>query len=416
MRQLFGNRAFVLLMVSDFMQNIGIWIRNMALLFFIMEKSNHDPVAVSLLTVIEYVPIFVISMIGGVLADRWRPKRTMIWGDVLSFLSILLILFVVLAGYWQAVFAVTLVSAVVSQFSQPSSMKIIKRCLPDEHVPAATALSQTLMSLFIILGPMVGTTIYQTFGLLASLISLLVLFAASAIVLTFLPSSVDQAPDTTESARSLLKDMKAGFSYIASSRLLKVLLVVYMVLALGSGLVQPLDIFVITERLQLDMSSVQWFTALEGLGMLIGGLIAAVIAGKVKGTYLLFAGLSFLGLSTFVEVLSQWPMLTGTMRFLTGVLMAMAQTVLMAVMMQQVDEKFIGRLGGVMMPVFTGMMLIGSGFTGWYMSATSIVVVYFTAGALFLLSSFISMKLPISREPVQEEAEAPVSVNATVKV
>ena len=48
MRHLFGNRAFVL-MVSDFMQNIGIWIRNMALLFFIMEKSNHDPVAVSLL-------------------------------------------------------------------------------------------------------------------------------------------------------------------------------------------------------------------------------------------------------------------------------------------------------------------------------------------------------------------------------
>ncbi|MGE7055607.1 MFS transporter, partial [Paenibacillus glucanolyticus] len=30
---MFGNRAFVLLMVSDFMQNIGIWIRNMALLF-----------------------------------------------------------------------------------------------------------------------------------------------------------------------------------------------------------------------------------------------------------------------------------------------------------------------------------------------------------------------------------------------
>lgn len=80
MKHLFGNRAFVLLMVSDFMQNIGIWIRNMALLFFIMEQSNHDPVAVSLLTVIEYAPIFVISMIGGVLADRWRPKRTMIWG------------------------------------------------------------------------------------------------------------------------------------------------------------------------------------------------------------------------------------------------------------------------------------------------------------------------------------------------
>lgn len=414
MKHLFGNRAFVLLMVSDFMQNIGIWIRNMALLFFIMEQSNHDPVAVSLLTVIEYAPIFVISMVGGVLADRWRPKRTMIWGDILSFISILLILFVVYAGYWQAVFAVTLVSAVVSQFSQPSSMKIIKRCLPDEHVPAATALSQTSMSLFIILGPMVGTTIYQAFGLQASLISLLILFGASAIVLAFLPSTVDEPSKDSESAGSFVKDMKAGFAYIGSSRLLKVLLVVYVLLALGSGLVQPLDIFVITERLQLEMSSVQWFTALEGLGMLIGGVIAAVIAGKVKGSYLLFAGLAFLGLSTFVEVLSQWPILTGSMRFVTGVLMAMAQTVLMAVMMQQVEEKFIGRLNGVLTPIFTGMLLIGSGLTGWYMSVTSIVVVYFTAGALFLLSSFISMKLPIAKVPVQE-TEAPVRVETAAK-
>lgn len=414
MKHLFGNRAFVLLMVSDFMQNIGIWIRNMALLFFIMEQSNHDPVAVSLLTVIEYAPIFVISMVGGVLADRWRPKRTMIWGDILSFISILLILFVVYAGYWQAVFAVTLVSAVVSQFSQPSSMKIIKRCLPDEHVPAATALSQTSMSLFIILGPMVGTTIYQAFGLQASLISLLILFGASAIVLAFLPSTVDEPSKDSVSAGSFVKDMKAGFAYIGSSRLLKVLLVVYVLLALGSGLVQPLDIFVITERLQLEMSSVQWFTALEGLGMLIGGVIAAVIASKVKGSYLLFAGLAFLGLSTFVEVLSQWPILTGSMRFVTGVLMAMAQTVLMAVMMQQVEEKFIGRLNGVMTPIFTGMLLIGSGLTGWYMSVTSIVVVYFTAGALFLLSSFISMKLPIAKVPVQE-TEVPVRVETAAK-
>ncbi|PCL91449.1 MFS transporter [Paenibacillus lautus] len=414
MKHLFGNRAFVLLMVSDFMQNIGIWIRNMALLFFIMEQSNHDPVAVSLLTVIEYAPIFVISMVGGVLADRWRPKRTMIWGDILSFISILLILFVVYAGYWQAVFAVTLVSAVVSQFSQPSSMKIIKRCLPDEHVPAATALSQTSMSLFIILGPMVGTTIYQAFGLQASLISLLILFGASAIVLAFLPSTVDEPSKDSVSAGSFVKDMKAGFAYIGSSRLLKVLLVVYVLLALGSGLVQPLDIFVIIERLQLEMSSVQWFTALEGLGMLIGGVIAAVIAGKVKGSYLLFAGLAFLGLSTFVEVLSQWPILTGSMRFVTGVLMAMAQTVLMAVMMQQVEEKFIGRLNGVMTPIFTGMLLIGSGLTGWYMSVTSIVVVYFTAGALFLLSSFISMKLPIAKVPVQE-TEVPVRVETAAK-
>lgn len=400
MKYLLTNRSFVLLMMSDLLQNVGIWIRNMALLYFIMEKSGNNPVAVSMLTVIQYAPIFLFSIIGGVLADRWRPKRTMLWGDILSFLSVLLILFVVMAGYWQAVFGVTLISAIVSQFSQPSSMKIIKRCLPDEHVPSATALSQTMMSLFIITGPIVGTAIYQTFGLDASLISLLVIFSVSAILISFIPSSIDHSTGPEKSSNSsFVKELGEGFSYIRTSRLIKAMLVVYVILALGSGLIQPLDIFVITERLQLDMTSVQWFTALEGFGMLIGSVIAAVIAGKLKGSILLFSGLSFLGISTFVEVLSIWPVLTGTMRFLTGLLLALAQTALMAVMIRQVDEKFVGRLSGLMTPVFTAMLLIGSGSTGMYMASTSIFVVYFTAGILFLLSSVVSLKLPFSAEP-----------------
>ena len=404
MKQLFTNRSYVLLMMSDLLQNVGIWIRNMALLYFIMEKSGNNPVAVSLLTVIEYTPIFLFSMIGGVLADRWRPKRTMLWGDILSFLSVLLILIVVMAGYWQAVFAVTLVSAVVSQFSQPSSMKIIKRCLPDEHVPAATALSQTMMSLFIIAGPIVGTVIFQSFGLTASLIGLLAVFGLSAILISLIPSSVDTPTSPQESGGSFMKELREGVSYVKGNRMITTMLLIYVILALGSGLIQPLDIFVITERLQLEMTSVQWFTALEGFGMLIGGVVAAVIAGKLKGSVLLFSGLSFLGVSTFVEVLSMWPVLTGIMRFLTGLLLALAQTALMAVLIRQVDEKFVGRLNGLMMPVFMGMLMIGSGSTGLYMASTSIVVVYFTAGILFLVASVVSLKLPLSPEPAAATA------------
>lgn len=401
MKLLLTNRSFVLLMLSDLLQNAGIWIRNMALLYFVMEKSDSDPVAVSLLTVIEYAPIFLFSIIGGVLADRWRPKRTMLWGDILSFASILLVFLVVMSGYWQAVFAVTLISAIVSQFSQPSSMKIIKRCLPDEHVSSAMALSQTMMSLFIIGGPVVGTAIYQAFGLEASLIGLLVIFGMSAICISFIPSSVDQSTGPAlPSENSFTKELREGFIYMKANRLIKIMLLVYIILALGSGFVQPLDIFVITERLQLDMTSVQWFTALEGFGMLIGGVIAALAAGKLKGSVMMFIGLAFLGTSTFVEVLSTWPVLTGTMRFLTGLLLAMAQTVLMAAMIRQVDEKFVGRLNGFITPVFTAMLLIGSGTTGMYMASTSIFVVYFTAGILFLVASIVSLRFPVSAEPM----------------
>ncbi|MGG1879569.1 MFS transporter [Paenibacillus cisolokensis] len=407
MKGLLSSRAFVLLMLSDLLQNVGIWIRNMALLFFIMEKSGGNPVAVSLLTVIEYAPIFIFSAIGGVLADRWRPRRTMLWGDILSFISIVIILFTVMSGMWQAVFAVTLVSAIASQFSQPASVKIIKRSLPDELVAQATALSQSMMSLFIIAGPIIGTAIYQHLGLEASLFSLLGVFGLSAVLIVCIPSSVDEGGTVRSGPSSFRRELGEGIRYITGSRMLRIMLLIYAVLALGAGLVQPLDIFVITNRLQLDMTAVQWFTALEGVGMLAGGIMAAILAGKLNGRLLLFIGLAFLGISTCVEVLSLWPLLTGSLRFLTGLLLALGQTALMAMVIRGVEEAYVGRMSGLLSPAFTAMLLIGSGITGVYMSLTSIFVVYFTAGGLFLLASLISLRLPAASSALSSGAQTP---------
>jgi len=112
MAHLFRNRVFLVVAGADLLQQAGIWIRNMALLFYIMEQTNNNPAAVALLTTFEYLPIFVFSLIGGTFADRWNPKRTVVIGDALSAVSVLAILGMVAAGWWQAAFAATVVSGV----------------------------------------------------------------------------------------------------------------------------------------------------------------------------------------------------------------------------------------------------------------------------------------------------------------
>lgn len=407
MKQLVTNRAFVLVMISDVLQNVGIWVRNMALLFFIVTQTNGSPIAVSLLTIVEYLPIFVFSLIGGVLADRWRPKQTMIWGDVLSFLSVLLIIFVVTAGYWQAVFVVTAVSAIVSQFSQPSSLKIIKQHVSEENIPLAMAISQTLMALFIVGGPVLGTTIYNFFDITASLCGLLVIFALSAVCLSFLPPA--PVEDLQDDRKSFVSELTEGLRYVRSSEQLKTLLLMYAVLAVGVGLVQPLDVFLVTERLNLPKENLQWFTAVSGFGLLVGGALAGVLSKKVRANVSIFAGLCFLGIATIVEVLSVWPILTGTMRFLTGVFLAFMQTVLSSFMVTTVDEKYIGRLNGLMMPVFTGFLLIGTGVSGVYMTVTSLITVFVTSGIILVAASFIGLRLSV--ETAADSEPLPYELN-----
>lgn len=402
MKELLRNRVFLLVMASDVLQQVGIWVRNMALLYYVVQQTQGDPVAVSLLTVVEYAPIFLFSLVGGVLADRWRPKRTMIWGDVLSFLSIVPILFVVAWGYWQAVFIVTMISAIVSQFSQPSSAKLLKTHVPEQELTAAMAMTQMVGSLFIILGPILGTFVYYTFGVMVSLSSLLVIFALSACFLLFLPDS----PRSMErlSVQAVVRDLRGGLLYLREHANLKVLMVMFGVLALGAGLTAPLDIFLVTERLGLAEADLQWFTALSGLGLLIGAIIAASLSGRLKGKGVVFAGLILLGAGTMIEVWSVWPILTGGMRLITGLFLALTQTVIGTYMLTLVRAEYIGRINGLITPIFIGCTLIGTGLSGMLVAQSSLIFVYMLSGLILMLAALVALRLRFDY-PVAKQAE-----------
>ncbi|MBG9791421.1 MFS transporter [Paenibacillus dendritiformis] len=382
MNQLFKNKAFLIITGSDLLQNLAIWVRNMAILYFIMEQTQGDPVAVSLITVLEYVPIFVFSIIGGALADRWNPKRTMITGDILSALSIVAIIAVLASGYWVVLYAATFVSSIVSQFSQPSSVKIIKRNVEEKRVQSAIAITQSSQSLFLILGPIAGTFIYTVLGIMASMYVLLGLFLASAFILTFLPK--DAASRDTDS--SLLADIKEGWGYVLQSRSLRMLTLVFMCLGLSSGLINPLEIFLITERLGLEQTSVQFLSGASGLGLLAGGGIAAAVSGRLNQSATLLFGTGFLAAATLGEVLSGWFWLTLVASFLSSVSLAFVNVVISTYLVARIDEMMIGRVNGTITPLFMGAMLLGSASSGVLMNTASLFAVYVISVLVLLVS------------------------------
>ncbi|TYP73366.1 MFS transporter [Paenibacillus methanolicus] len=409
MKQLFRNRVFLIVASVDLIQQLGIWVRNMALLFYVMDQTGNDPVAVSLLTVFEYLPIFVFSMIGGTLADRWNPKRTMIAGDALSALSIAVILAFIEAGWWQAVFAATIVSAVVSQFSQPSSSIMFKRHVPEELVPAAIGVTQSLMSLFVIVGPMIGTAVYVWLGVSTSLLILVIAFAAAALIQLALPAYVrEKRPDNS----SVWSEMAMGLRYVGGQRNLLLITAAFALIGLGSGLIQPLDVFLITERLGLDKEDLKWFYALSGIGMLVGGGAAAVFGRKANPRIVVASAIVFLSASIVVEALSVWVGLTATMRFLVGGALTFMQIILGTALISMVAEAYIGRVNGTIVPVMMAGMLIGSGLSGFLMKSTGLVPAYIIAAAIVLLAAPVAMRMKIDR-PKDAEPSLPIAQGET---
>lgn len=399
MMPLFKNRVFVIVASADLLQQVGIWIRNMALLFYIMEQTNNNPTAVSMLTALEYLPIFLFSLIGGTFADRWEPKKTVIFGDLLSAVSILLIFMFVLMGVWQAVFAATVVSAIVSQFSQPSSAVLFRKHIPSEYTGTAIGITQSMMAVFTILGPILGTFVYTQFGLHTSLMILLGIFLFAAFIQMFLPSSTRE---TSRNEASAWTDLKAGLHYVFNHRNLRLIAGLFFINGIAIGLTQPLDVFITMERLELPKESVQWFSASEGVGMLLGGLLAAMSMSLVErhrqrvitGTLVIWSIL------TIIEVLSVWPMLTAGARILSGIATAFFQVIFSALLIKEVNPDYIGRANGVIVPLMMAGILIGTATSGLFLALSSLFVVYSISALLTLMSCILAVKMTGESNPV----------------
>lgn len=384
----FRNRFVQVIIASSIFLQIGIWVRNFAILLFVMDKTNNNPIAVSLISVAEFAPIFIFSFIGGTFADRWRPKRTMVWCDLLSAISVFAVLLTIIFGTWQGVFFVTFISSILSQFSQPSGMKLFKVHVPEEFLQTGMAIFQTLMSIFMIIGPMLGTIVFQKFGIDVSISIMGIAFLLSASVLTLLPS--DEKVERKEAATNFMEELKEGFAYVWQERALTILGSVFATCGLAVGIIQPLGVFLIVERLGLPKENLQILLMVNGAAMFIGGGIIMTISKKIIPQKLLAMGLIVNFISMIGMGLSSSWLVILLFQFFNGFFMPCIQIGINTLILQLTKAEFVGRVNGVLNPMFMGFMVITMSLTGWLKSQFSLSVLYIGAGVLFLLGAMLT--------------------------
>ncbi|MFE5320993.1 MFS transporter [Paenibacillus sp. NPDC056579] len=405
---LLRNRFMQVILLSNLLLQLGIWVRNFAILLYVADTTNNDPSAISLISVAEFAPIFVFSFIGGTFADRWLPKRTMIWCDFLSAVSVFAVLLAIHFGSWQSVYFVTFISAVLSQFSQPSALRLFKQHVPEEQLQQAMALFQTLVAMFMVLGPMLGTFTYSTFGLETSIAVMGVIFLLSALVLFLLPKDMQQS-QTGGVNGEFRQQFMEGFRYVWRSPVLRMLGAAFIVAGLGVGISQTLNLFVVTERLGKNEEFLQYLLMVNGAAMLVGGGAVAVFAKRVTPQLLLAIGMlvsavctAFIGYSTSVP-------LTLFVQFLSGLAFPCIHTGISTMIMKWSDSSIVGRVNGVLNPLFIGMMVVSMSLAGALKDMFSLVSIFTGAGVLYLIGALAMVPIMNQQKPENAQAAPPAA-------
>ncbi|MEC0231945.1 MFS transporter [Paenibacillus alba] len=391
MRTFFANRFVQSIMLSGLFLQVGIWIRNFAILLYVTDMTNNDPYSVSLISVAEFAPIFIFSFIGGAFADRWRPKLTMVWCDILSAASVFIIMITLYYGSWKAIFFATLVSSILSQFSQPSAMKLFKVHVPESQMQMGMSLFQSMMAIFMILGPIMGTFVYYHFGIETAVAIMGVCFVLSALVLTFLPADRKAEPGAEPRTTHIFAEMGEGFRYVLKNKMLVTLGGCFAVAGLAIGLISPLGIYLVTENLGLPKEHLQWFMATNGIAMIIGGGITMGFSKKMLPQALLTIGLVVSVVTISIMGMTNLLWLALSMQFLSGLVMPAIQIGINTMILGNTEEAFVGRVNGILNPLFMGAMVITMSLAGSLKASFSLEMIYLTSAALFLIGVFIML-------------------------
>jgi len=283
-------------------------------------------------------------------------------------------------------------------------MKLFKLHVPEELVQMGMSLYQTIFALFMILGPIIGTFVYQNFGIQASIGVMGVAFLCSAAILLLLPA--DYKLVETKGETSLIREMKDGFRYVWKSKILTLLGGSFLAAGLAIGLTQPLGVFIITERLGLPKEQLQWLMAAFGIGMILGGILTMGVSKKVLPQVLLIVGMAASAIGFVLMGLSTMLWLTLAAQFFAGLFMPSIQIGINSMILQNTEEAYIGRVNGILNPLFMGAMVVTMTLSGWLKANLSIVLIYEIAALLLVIGLVILfplIKLPYMKQDAKEE-------------
>ena len=115
----------------------------------------------------QFVPVFLLSLIGGQAADRLNRKMILIVSNVVR----LLLSFVLLASVFMAadraiplIFLVAVLLGCVNAFTPAAANSLFPRLVPRDELPNAIAWNSLGFQTAVITGPAIGGLIYGFFG------------------------------------------------------------------------------------------------------------------------------------------------------------------------------------------------------------------------------------------------------------
>ena len=125
----------------------GTWLQRIAQAWLVLDLAN-SPAALGVLTVFQFMPALLLSLVAGVVADRVGKRRLIMITSTLETVQAVALAFVTLTGQVQLweVYALALLLGLFTTFETPARQAFVSDLVPRDDIQSAVALNSSVFN------------------------------------------------------------------------------------------------------------------------------------------------------------------------------------------------------------------------------------------------------------------------------
>ena len=399
-----------LLYPASLLSNIGTWAQRIAQDWLVMELTNNNAVILGLVTALQFLPSLLLSLWGGLLADRFDKRKLLFLTNLGGGLGSALMGILVITGVVQIwhVYVLAFVVGVFSAVDAPIRISFNSELVGRDDLPNAVSLNSANFNLGRLIGPASSGLLIAAFGtgpsfLINSLTYLAMIVALWRIRVIELHRNVK--PNRSASLRE-------AFKYVLGKRNIAiVMLTVFFATTFGLNY----QIFMAVMATTVFDKGPREFGVL-GSVLAIGSFTGAVLAARLE--HLRRPSVIALGAVGFGLSLTSIAFAPSFEMFALGLPLGGCIALLTLVsansyVQTSTDPALRGRVMGIYLLIFMGGTPIGSPLIGWVADQIGIRNAIFACGLIVALGAlFCIWLLRGGRSDAQGTAEPPTDTSA----
>jgi MFS family permease len=294
----------------------GTWMQSTAQAWLVLKMTN-SPLALGTVTMLQFLPVTVLTLFGGVLADRLPKRKVVFCTQTVAALQALLLAVLVLTNtvqLWQ-IYALALLLGVVNAFDNPTRQAFVVELVGREHLQNAIALNSSLFNSARVIGPAVGGIVITAVGIGQAFLFNGLSFIPLIVGLLFLrPGQFYAVPQPQRG--NIFRQLAAGVRYAAGTP--EVLLILMTMAVMGTFGYNFSTILPLIAKYVLHAGALGLGILTSALG--VGSLIAALGVASARRTShaVLLGAAALFSVVLLLVGLSPWLPLTLALLVLLG--------------------------------------------------------------------------------------------------